>query len=416
MARQVGEPGFERRDVFGPQLVARHAAMHLQRPHGGDDDRRVGLQPGLAALDVEEFFGPEIGAEPGLGHDVIGQFERRLGGDHRIAAMRDVGERPAMDEGRVVLQRLHQVGRDRVLQQHRHRAGRLDLLGAHRPRARGSAPTMILPSRRFRSLRSLARQKIAMTSEATTMSNPSSRGKPLATPPSEIDDRAQCPVVHVEAAPPGDAALVDAELVAPIDVVVDHRRQQVVGGADRVEIAGEMEVDVLHRHDLGIAAAGGAALHAEAGPEARLAQADDRLLADMVQRVAEADRRRRLALAGRGRGDRGDQDQLAVWPVFQGARRSRARPWPCSGRTATARRRESPASRRSGRSGASSRPARSRYRIVGSVLVRSARHGRSPLSHVRSQAGQGLSPPGVRLQPRYARQPGGAGRAARVQP
>ena len=44
---------------------------------------------------------------------------------------------------------------------------------------------MMLPSRSFRSSRSLARQKIAITSEATVMSKPASRGKPLATPPSE---------------------------------------------------------------------------------------------------------------------------------------------------------------------------------------------------------------------------------------
>ena len=89
------------------------------------------------------------------------------------------------------------------------------------------------------------------------------------------DDLAQRPVVHVDGAAPGDAAGVDIELVAPIDVVVDHRREQIVGGADGVEIAGEMEVDVLHRHDLRVAAAGRAALHAEAGAEARLAHADD---------------------------------------------------------------------------------------------------------------------------------------------
>ena len=47
-------------------------------------------------------------------------------------------------------------------------------------------PTMIRPSRAWRSSRSVARQKIAMTSEATVMSKPSSRGKPLATPPSEL--------------------------------------------------------------------------------------------------------------------------------------------------------------------------------------------------------------------------------------
>ena len=97
-----------------------------------------------------------------------------------------------------------------------------------------------------------------------------------------------------------------------MDVVVDHRREQVVRERDRGEVAGEVEVDVLHRHDLRIAAARRAALHAEHRAERRLAQADDRLLADAVQRVAEADRHRRLAFARRGGGDGGDQDQLAV--------------------------------------------------------------------------------------------------------
>src|SRR5262249_45110750 len=100
------------------------------------------------------------------------------------------------------------------------------------------------------------------------------------------DDAAQRPVVHVHDAAPGDAALVDAELVAPVVVVVDKGGQQVVGSADGVEIAGEVEVDVLHRHDLGVAAAGGAALHAKAGAEAGLTQADDSLLADPVKPVA----------------------------------------------------------------------------------------------------------------------------------
>ena len=44
-------------------------------------------------------------------------------------------------------------------------------------------PTTMRPSRRSRSPRSLARQNTAMTSEATVMSKPSSRGKPFATPP-----------------------------------------------------------------------------------------------------------------------------------------------------------------------------------------------------------------------------------------
>jgi len=59
----------------------------------------------------------------------------------------------------------------------------------------------------------------------------------------------------------------------------------------------------------------------KARTHARLAQAQHRLFADQVQRVAEPDRRRRLAFAGRGRGDGGHQDQLGVGPGGQRADR-----------------------------------------------------------------------------------------------
>jgi hypothetical protein len=84
-----------------------------------------------------------------------------------------------------------------------------------------------------------------------------------------------------------------------------------------VEVAGEVQVDLLHRHDLGLAAAGGAALHAEARPERRLAQADHGLLADAVQGVAQAHRGGGLALARGRRGDRRDQHELAGLPALQ---------------------------------------------------------------------------------------------------
>ena len=46
-------------------------------------------------------------------------------------------------------------------------------------------------------------------------------------------------------------------------MVVQNSAQQVVGSGDGVHIAGEVQVDVLHRNDLCIAAAGSAALDAE---------------------------------------------------------------------------------------------------------------------------------------------------------
>ena len=136
------------------------------------------------------------------------------------------------------------------------------------------------------------------------MSKPSSRGKPLATPPSEQTISRNARSFMSTTRRQATRRAVDAERVAPVDVVVDQRRQQIVRRGDGVEVAGEVQIDVLHRHHLGVAAAGGAALHAEAGPERRLAQAQHRLLADVVERVGEADRRGGLALAGRRRRDR----------------------------------------------------------------------------------------------------------------
>ena len=73
-----------------------------------------------------------------------------------------------------------------------------------------------------------------------------------------------------------------------------------------------MEVDVLHRYDLGIAAAGRAALDAEHGAERGLAQGDHGVLAYLAQAVGESDAGGGLALA-RGRGcDGGHEDELAV--------------------------------------------------------------------------------------------------------
>ncbi len=88
------------------------------------------------------------------------------------------------------------------------------------------------------------------------MSKPVSRGTPFVRPPSPIDDLAEGAVVHVERAAPGDRERVDAERVPLQDVRVEHRGEKVVRGGDRVEVAGEVEVEVLHRHDLRVAAAG----------------------------------------------------------------------------------------------------------------------------------------------------------------
>ena len=221
-----------------------------------------------------------------------------------------------MNKGRVVFERLHQIGCYGILQQHRHRPGGFEIGGAHRfaPACLADdnvreAATQILQIGRKTENRHYFRSDNDVEAVLAR--------KAIGDPAERRDDRTQRAVVHVDAAPPSDPARINVEFVAPIDVVVDHCAEQIVGRADRVKVAGKMEIDVLHRHDLGIAAAGSTPLHAKARPEARLAQAQDRLFADVVEGIAQPDGGRCLALAGRRRGDRGHQNQLAVRPVAQ---------------------------------------------------------------------------------------------------
>ena len=134
----------------------------------------------------------------------------------------------------------------------------------------------------------------------------------------QSDDRlTQSAVVHVESTSPNDAPLIERESIAPVGMVVDHRRQQIVRRDDRVKVAGEMNVDRIARRNLSEAAAGRAALHAEERPERRLSHTDYAFLADAVERIGKPNCRGRLALA-RWRGTNGGyQNELAVRPSFK---------------------------------------------------------------------------------------------------
>ena len=225
--------------------------------------------------------------------------------------MGDVGERAAVHERRVVLQRLHEIGFEGVLEQHRHGAVRLEVAGAHRllvTRVRNDDVAQPLLEILQRRRQAENRHDLGGDDDVEAVL----AGIAVARAAEGIDDLAQGAVVHVHDALPLDAAHVDVEFVAVVNMVVEERREQVIGQRDRREVTREVEVDVLHRHDLRMAAARRPALHPEHGAEAWLAQANHRFLADAVERVPKPVGGRSLALAG-GRGaDGGDENQLAV--------------------------------------------------------------------------------------------------------
>ena len=139
MPPQVFQPRFHCLQVLLFKLLARHTPVHLQRPHRCHHHRGIRCQSRLAALDVEELLGTKVGAKARLGDDVVGEAQRRLGRNHRIAAMGDVGEGTAVNKSGVVLQGLNQVRRQCIFQQRRHGAGGLQLFGTDRLAVAGVA-------------------------------------------------------------------------------------------------------------------------------------------------------------------------------------------------------------------------------------------------------------------------------------
>src|SRR5438552_15802542 len=79
-----------------------------------------------------------------------------------------------------------------------------------------------------------------------------------------------------------------------------------------------MQVDVFHRQDLRVTAAGRATLDAEAWTEAGFAQAYDGRLADAIQGIAEADCRCGFAFSCRGWRNGRNQDELRIVPRLKG--------------------------------------------------------------------------------------------------
>ena len=108
--------------------------------------------------------------------------------------------------------------------------------------------------------------------------------------------------------PPG----INAQGVALLNVVIHHGAQQVVGRGDGVQVAGKVQVDALHGHHLGIAAARRAALHAKHRAQRRLAQGQHGVFADAAHAVGQGDGHGGFALTRRGGVDGRDQHQLCA--------------------------------------------------------------------------------------------------------
>ena len=287
-----------------------HAAVHLQALCGGHDDRECRLESALAAEDIVEFLRAEVSAETSLRDGVFAMAEGHLGGQKRVAAVGDVGERSAVNHCGRILGGLYEVGLDSVVEEHHNGACHaqvangegLALVGIAQQDVFNAATQVGLVGGQAEDGHQFAGRRDVEASLC---------GQAIGGGAQTRDDGAQRAVVDVEDAAPEDFLQAEAVLGVLVEVVIEQGRNHVVGRSDGVEVAREVEIDFLHRQHLGMATAGGTALHAKARTERRFAEGDNGLLSYFIEAQGQADGNGRLANTRLGGGDGSHEDEFA---------------------------------------------------------------------------------------------------------
>ena len=230
--------------------------------------------------------------------------------------MGNVGKRSAMDNGRGVFQGLHQVGFNGILHQHGHSPFAAQLMYMHRVAVQVAADNnaaepgfqvfqVLGQAQDGHDFRSHGNGESVLTGEAADFAAQAHYHV------------AQGTIVHVHNPAPGDLAGIQTQGVAVMDMVIDHGRQQVVGCGNGMHITGKMQVDVIHRYNLGITAAGCTALNTEDRSQGRFPQSYYGLLAHFVQSLGQANAGSGFAFASWGGSNGRNQDQFPIGFVLQ---------------------------------------------------------------------------------------------------
>ena len=114
--------------------------LHLERAHRRDDHRGVGVEAGLAALDVEELLGAEVDAEARLGDDDTRRARAPSG--WRATELQPwamLANGPPWTKAGLLSSVCTRFGQQRLGEERRHRAVGLEVARGDRPAVAGLA-------------------------------------------------------------------------------------------------------------------------------------------------------------------------------------------------------------------------------------------------------------------------------------
>ena len=294
-----------------PFVVAFALALVAEALDGGDEDGRRRADSGNEGDDIEVLLGAEVSGKSALVDDVVGQAEAHELGDDGAGAMGDVAKGTRMNKSGRALGGLNEIGQDGVGEESHHCAGGAEVGGGDRFAGARCADDDGAET---------AAEIGAVAGEGENGHNlrcggddeAGAAGGSLAFAVDVDGDAAEGAIVHVHGAGPPNLVGVDVQVVAVEEVGIDQRCEKIVRGGDGVEVAGEVEINLLAGLDPGEPSASRTPLHAEDGAEGGLAGGDDGAFADAFESLDEADGGDGLAFPGCGGSGGGDEDELAV--------------------------------------------------------------------------------------------------------
>lgn len=313
VADEVGHTGADGVEVLGGESLGVDTTVELEGTDSGDNDGGSGGEAGLAALDVEELLGTKVSTESTLSDDVVSEGKSGAGTNDGRASVGDVGEGSTVDDGKVVLEGLHNVGVEGILEKSGHGTLGADVTAGNSLLAAASVTHDDVSEAVLEVLKVRGKAEDGHDLRGDGDVEVRLTGDTVAGATEAKVDLAESAVVHVEDTSELNTANVELGLGGPVDVVVNHGSEQVVRGADGVEITGEVKVDVGHGDDLGVATTSGTTLDTKDGAERGLTEGGDGGDAvDLVEAIGETDGGAGLALTGLGGGESGDEDELTL--------------------------------------------------------------------------------------------------------
>ena len=291
---------FQCLQILLTELFLFHASVMLQRSYRRNDNDRIRLHSAHPAFNVQELLRSEIGAESGFRNDIIRQLARHFCRNHRVTSVSNIRKRSAVNERRRSFQCLHQIRFQRILQKRRCGSLRVKLSRRHR-----LIIICISDNNRSQTLlqiRNISREtqdghNFACHRDIKSVLPRSS----VRFSAQSVHYKTELTVIHIHTALPGNLSRVDPERVPLLNMIVQHRRNQIIRRPDCVEIPCKVQIDILHRYNLRIAASGGAALDSEHRTERRFPKCYKDILSDFPKAVRKTDRCRRLSFSCRCR-------------------------------------------------------------------------------------------------------------------